>query len=101
MNIRYTNEKSVAINLKEHIEDAIEMFGEDLGSKVSSFAGNWLFKTNDKARKLSKEKTERFHLVTQKLLWISQRGQPDAVTAISFLVTRVYNPDVEDWKKLK
>ena len=38
---------------------------------------------------------------TPKLLWIAQRGQPDISTAISFLCSRVQNPDIEDWKKLK
>ena len=34
------------------------------------------------------------------LLYLSQRGRPDTRTAISFLNTRVHNPDNDDYKKL-
>ena len=64
MHIRYTEDKKVALNLNHHILEAIEMFGEDLGSEVATLAGNWLFKTNDNARKLGKKKAETFHSVT-------------------------------------
>jgi hypothetical protein len=41
-----------------------------------------------------------FHSVAAKLLWVSHRGRPDIMCAISFLCTRVREPDVDDFKKL-
>ena len=101
MDIKYTKDKKVLINLKNHILEAIEAFGEDLGPEVKSPAAKWLFKVNDKARKLSGNKADIFHSITMKLLWISQRGRPDVITPISFLCTRTHCSDVDDWKKPK
>ena len=64
-------------------------------------AGRWIFDVNDKARKLSTEKTDIFHSVVAKLLWVSQRGRPDICVPVSFLCQRVQHPDIEDWKKLR
>ena len=68
---------------------------------MASPAAKWLFDVNDSCRKLSVEKAEIFHSVVAKLLWVSQRARPDIATAISFLCTRVQQPDVEDQKKLR
>jgi hypothetical protein len=35
-----------------------------------------------------------------KLLFLSKRAQPDILTAVSFLCTRVKKPDVDDYKNL-
>lgn len=48
--------------------------------------------------KLSTEKAEAFHTAVAKCLWISERGGSDVQTLVSFLTTRVREPDVCDWK---
>ncbi len=101
MKIKFIGNGLVEITLQDYLKEAIETFGEDVSSTVSSPAAKWLFQTDDKARKLGPDKVEVFHSVVAKLLWISQRARHDLGTAISFLCTRVSNPDVEDWKKLK
>ena len=41
-----------------------------------------------------------FHTFKAKGLFVCKRGRPDIQTAIAFLVTRVKEPDQDDWKKL-
>eukprot|EP00957_Ditylum_brightwellii_P126753 9661732-Ditylum_brightwellii.AAC.1 len=41
-----------------------------------------------------------FHTCTAKLLFLCKHARPDIQTAVSFLTTRVKNPDKDDWKKL-
>jgi hypothetical protein len=40
-------------------------------------------------------------LVTIKALYVAKQARPDIAIAISFLTTRVRNPDVQDWAKLQ
>ena len=56
---------------------------------------------NENAEKLSKEKSDLFHSIVAKLLYITKRSRPDIETAVAFLTTRVSKSDVDDWKKLK
>lgn len=78
MKIRYLRDKrrGVAINMREYLLEAIEQFGEDVSTVVSSPGANWLFLTSD-ARKLTGDKKDTFVSLVAKLLWIIQRGRPD------------------------
>ena len=50
---------------------------------------------------LSAKKSEIFHSVTAKLLFITKRARPDIDPTIQFMSTRVSKSDVDDWQKLK
>ena len=50
---------------------------------------------------MTKERSERFHSIVMKLLWICKRSRPDIEPAISFLCTRNHEPKSDDWRKLK
>lgn len=56
---------------------------------------------NAEASLLDDEQKEYFHATTAKLLFLCQRARPELQEAVSFLMTRVMKPDVDDWKKLK
>ena len=43
----------------------------------------------------------QFHRTTAQLLFLCKRARPDVETLISFLTTRVKQPDMDDWKKLR
>ncbi len=47
------------------------------------------------------EDSDLFHSVTAKPLLLCKRSRPDNQTPIAFLCTRVRNPDVDDYKKLR
>jgi hypothetical protein len=55
---------------------------------------------NPDAEKLDDEKAELYHHLTAKLLYLSKRTRPDLQPTVSFLTTRVKQPDVDDYKKL-
>ena len=101
MKLRFNENGTLQINLRDYLEECFDEFGDELGPAVASPAARWLNTTNPKARKLDKNKAEKFHSVVAKLLWITQRGRPDVAVPVSSLCTRVQHPDVEDWKKLR
>ena len=68
--------------------------------KPATPAANNLFIKNDEAESLSIEKSDTFHSIVQKLLYICKRGRPDIEPALSYLCTRVVNPTTEDEEKL-
>jgi len=43
--------------------------------------------------KLSKTRSGIFHATVAKLLFVAKRAQPDILLAVSFLTTRVKEPD--------
>jgi hypothetical protein len=101
MNITFRDDGSLQIEMKKYIEEAIESFGEDVSTNVSSAATKKLFGHDASAEVLDPKRADIFHSVVAKLLWVMKRSRPDIETAISFLCTRVSRSDENDWKKLK
>ena len=56
---------------------------------------------NPEGIELGKDRSDVFHSVVAKLLFIMKRARPDIETTISFLSRRVSKSDEDDWKKLK
>jgi len=54
----------------------------------------------DNCDKLDPASAILFHHITVQLLYLVKRTRPDLLLAISFLCTRVQEPDEDDWKKL-
>ncbi len=63
-------------------------------------AGDYQFKVHDDRKKLNEEQAEAFHHTVYQLLFAANRARRDIQTAVSFLTTRVRDPDEDDWKKL-
>jgi len=61
----------------------------------------YLFNVREDAERLDKEKSEVFHSVVAKLLYIMKRTRPDLEPTVAFLSTRVSCSTVDDWLKLK
>lgn len=98
--------KQVTINLEKYIQDMIDCFKDEVPEekikKVTTLAMNNLFKTrSDSANKVIKQKASIFHATVAKLFFIAKRARPDILLVISFLTTRVEEPDEDDWNKLK
>ena len=86
----------------DQLKEAFEMFEEELDETVASPARKNLFKTYDgECEELDEARSEIFHSVTAKLLFIMKRGRPDVETAASYLMTRVSKSNEKDWEKLK
>jgi len=98
--------KQVTINMCKYIQDVIDCFKEELPEEkiknVTTPAINNLFKTRDSnVVKVSMQKASVFHSTVAKLLFVAKRARPDILLAISFLTTRVKEPDKDNWNKLK
>ena len=95
-------EKKVMIDMREQLNEAFEMFEGDIEANVLTPANKNLFKTFDgESKELDNVKSDIFHSVTAKLLFIMKRGRPDIETTISYLMTRVSKSNEKDWEKLK
>ena len=69
------------------------------GTKNSAEPAN-LFTVRGDFKKLDAEKAEKFHSIVAKLLFATKRARPDIVPDISYLTTRVIEPDKDDWSNL-
>ncbi len=98
INIFLGEDGLVKISQHDQVQEALNKFGETYGHHVSSPCANHLWDVNENAEKLSKEKSDLFHSIVAKLLYITKRSRPDIVTAVAFLTTRVSKNDVDDWK---
>lgn len=103
MTLDYSIKGQCKITMLDYIEETLKMFEKvapkDSGTK-SSAAPKDLFITNDKCDKLEPNMKETFHSLVAKILFATKRARPDTGTAISFLTTRVREPDKDDWRKL-
>jgi hypothetical protein len=91
----------VAVGAPQHIDEAIEDFGEDLDEDAVNPAKSNLFTVNPDSAPLPEDKADMHHFVVAKLLWVTQRSRPDMKLDVSFLCTWVQHPTVEDWGKLR
>ena len=103
MMIIFIGKGKFEIDMTEYQMESITAIGEDYKSwkKVAAPAAKYLHSINPHSRKLDEEKKEIFHSVVSKNLWIAKRGRPDIDPAMSFLCTRVSEPTMEDWRKLR
>ena len=62
--------------------ESIYVFGENTDEKVTTPESSHLFIVNKQVQKSDEEKSEIFHSVVEKLLYIMRRVSPDLETAI-------------------
>ena len=100
MTIEYNDNKTVSIDMKEQLQEAINMFPGHIPAEVVLPAAKHLFEVDEKAEQLDLAKSKVFHSIVMKLVYIMKRSRPDLEPSIAFLSTRVTKSDVDDWKKL-
>ena len=96
MNINTTEDKKVEIEMKYKLLETIEESRENIDEKLTSPASIHIFIVNKQAQKLDEEKSESFHLVVAKILYIMIKLIPDLETVISLLCRIVSKSDVDD-----
>ena len=85
--------------VKIDMRDYLELTNPDLrskGNRVTTPVTDMLFKVSTSTESLDKKKSEEFHSLTAKLLFLAKRSRPDILTAVTFLITRVQAPTMED-----
>ena len=96
--------KEPKVGMVQYIKDMVKDFGQydsDPKKTVVTPAGKHLYKVRDDATKLPEQKANIFHNFVARGLFATKKSRPDIHTAISFLTTRVKEPDEDDWKKLQ
>jgi hypothetical protein len=103
LTLDYTTPGQVNVSLFNYVKEIIAAFdAADPGNSgtKSSAAPLDLYRIDEDCKKLAPAMREQFHLVVQKTLFATKRARPDTCTAISYLTTRVREPDRDDWTKL-
>ena len=103
MNLDYNVKGQFNIKILYYINEILECLDkeepEDSGTR-SSAAPLDLFVVDEDCEKISKEKSEIFNKIAAKMLFATKRSHPDAGTAISYLTTRVREPDISNWMNM-
>jgi hypothetical protein len=103
MKLDFTKPGSVEVSMFDYVDEILATFDkaapDSKGTKTSA-APSDLFKVDKDAKKLDPRAKDQFHSLVAKVLFATKRARPDTATSISFLTTRVREPDVEDWTKL-
>ena len=100
MDIEFKGNKQVEVCMRRYLQETLDEFPQEITGEVSTPASLFLFKVNPQAKKIDEERARIFHTAVAKLLFVTKRERGDMITAISFLTTRVKEPDEDDWKKL-
>jgi hypothetical protein len=101
MTIDYGTKGQVKIRMEDYVESMLEDVPTDMDGTATTPAALHLFKVDEAAKDLTQERSEMFHSITAKLLFLCKRARPDIQTPIAFLCTRVLKPNDGDYSKLR
>ena len=103
INFNYSTAGAVTIDMIKYIGKVLAGFLELTARRSPTPAANHLFNIRDEedVECLSEEQAQVFHRTVVQLLFLTGRAQPDIAMSVSFLATRVQQPDEDDWGKLK
>lgn len=100
MDIEFHDNGTFSICMSDYLQEAIDEFGEDLEYDVPHPAVNDLFKVGT-SKQLDTRRSDIFHRVTAKLLYVCMRGRPDIQPTVAYLCTRVSKSNERDYAKLR
>jgi hypothetical protein len=103
MTIDFRVKGEVRITMYDYIQKMLNDLPEDMIGERRTAAPEHLFRTageDDKVAMLDDGKKDLFHTTTAQSLYLGKRARPDLQTSVSFLCTRVREPDEHDYKKL-
>jgi hypothetical protein len=100
MALDYSVPGQVKITMLEYVNEILASFDKAEpkgGGTKTSAAPDSLFKVDEDCEKLAQVKAVELHNLVAKTLYATKRARPDTCTAITFLTTRVCEPDKDDW----
>ena len=74
--------------------------GKTLNRSYATPGGTWLFKVREDSPKVTQDKADMMLNFFMKIAWAMNRTRPDLEPTNSFLMTRVHEPNKDDWHKL-
>ena len=88
MNLDYTEEGKVKIDMTDYVKGILEVYPDPVKNrKAASPANENLFKVNPKSIRLGKQRSETFHTIVAKCLFVAKRSRPDIMPTVAFLCT--------------
>ena len=100
MKLDYSNKGKLKVDMKEYVKEMIKDYPSKTRENIECPWSTKLFNVNDNSKSLNNDYKELFHTFVMKCMFLGKRARPDILMGISFLSTRVLNPNEEDWKKL-
>jgi hypothetical protein len=101
MELDFTQKGKVVVNMEKYIHGILDEAPSDMEGVATTPAGNHLFRiNNENPERLDQATKDNFHTMVAKLLFLAKRGRPDIQLPVSFLTTRVKDPDIDDYRKL-
>ena len=103
MNLDFTEPGIFQVDMAQYVKEILREFPEKIEKTSPTPHSDNLFtvRDEDEAMLLPEEQAIQFHRTTAQLLFLSTRARKDIQTAVSFLTTRVKQPDQDDWRKIK
>ena len=101
MNVSFRGDGTFSILMKEYLIESIDEYGEKVVGTTSTPARKYMFSVDENSEVLDENRSKRFHSITTKLLYVSNRARVDLKLSIAFLSTRVTKSTIQDWEKLK
>lgn len=105
IDIDYTKKGEVTLSMEKMVRNIVDNYDYHGSEKVAnSPATNDLFQPSvgeEASVALCDREREEFHSLVAKLLYVAKRTRPDILTSVSYLTTRVKEPNVGDQKKLE
>ena len=100
MILDFTQDGALKIDMKYYIEGMLEEFPHDIKSIKTTPWADKLLKVQEDAKKLEEARRTCFHTFVMKAMFLCKRARPDIEPAITFLSSRVKEPNKGDWIKL-
>ena len=95
-----TSPGTMILSIVKYLAKIIKEFPEVLTSAKAAPTAGYLLKIQEDGKKLPNELARQFQRTTAQLLFLCKRARPGVKTLVSFLTTRVKEPDKDDWSKL-
>jgi hypothetical protein len=103
MKLDYKVKGEVKITMVDYLKGVIGDFPEVIDGTAPTAASEHLFdvRPDEERVLLEEERARAFHHAVAQLIFVSSRACKDIQLAVSFLTTRVKQPDEDNWNKLK
>jgi hypothetical protein len=100
MKLDYSTPGVLKVDMTEYISSMLAEFPYKLQGEVHVPWTEKLFKVDETSKKLDDKRRETFHSFVMKAMFLCKRARSDVQPAISFLASRVQEPNEGDWTKL-
>jgi len=87
MQMDYQKKGVMPFSMKDYLEKMLKETPYDMEGSATTPAAIHLFNTDDSAETLSEDKSQLFHHIVAKLLYLCRRTRQDIQTAVAFVHT--------------